>query len=230
MKPIRNFSNLYRETNALNGRTNTSETQTEIGPAAGVASSKDATDGRVKLAYQVIEKHLTNGQRSAEQLNSKLYGTRPTTDGLQELVDQFLRYQAEMLPLWTELLSRLASPELIGAIYPTKVESGAPRRNGSSNAGTNVRIELLSTQPVEVSLDLPPNSDSRQLLVLGLRAVDSDKPVLTDITLSPDKVDDGCRKLRVFVPANQPAGSYSGVIVDRDTGKLRGTLTVRVGK
>jgi hypothetical protein len=47
----------------------------------------------------VIEKHLTNGQRSAEQLNSKPYGTRPTNDGLQELVDQFLRYQAEMIPL-----------------------------------------------------------------------------------------------------------------------------------
>jgi hypothetical protein len=65
--------------------------------------------------------------------------------------------------------------------------------------------------------------------VLGLHAVDSDKPGLTDITFSPAKVD-GRRKLRVFVPVNQPAGSYSGVIVDRETGELRGTLTVRVSK
>jgi hypothetical protein len=229
MEPSRNFSNLDRETNAHIGSANAGETQTASGPAADVASSKDATDGRVELAYRVIEKHLTNGQRSAEQLNSKPYGTRPTSDGLQELVDQFLRYQAEMIPLWTELLGRLASPELMGAIYPAKVDSTTPRRNVSSNGGTNVCLELLSTQPVEVSLDLPPNSDGRQLRVLGLHAVDSDKPGLTDITFSPAKVD-GHRKLRVFVPANQPAGSYSGVIVDRDTGELRGTLTVRVSK
>jgi hypothetical protein len=134
-----------------------------------------------------------------------------------------------MLPLWTELLSRLASPELIGAIYPAKAESTALRRNVSNNGGTNVSVELLSTQPIEVSLDLPPNSDGRRLHVLGLHSVDSDKPALTDIAFSPD-ISDGRRKLRVFVSASQPAGSYSGVIVDRETSKVCGTLTVRISK
>jgi hypothetical protein len=118
---------------------------------------------------------------------------------------------------------------LIGAIYPAKAESTAPRRNVSNDGGTNVSIELLSTQPIEVSLDLPPNSDGRRLHVLGLHAVDSDKPALTDIAFSPD-MSDGRRKLRVFVSASQPAGSYSGVIVDRETGEVCGTLTVRVIK
>jgi hypothetical protein len=90
-------------------------------------------------------------------------------------------------------------------------------------------MEVLSTQPIEVSLDLPPNSDGRRLLVLRLDAVDSDKPALADIAFSPDTTE-GKRKLRVFVPAGQPVGTYSGVIVDRDTGELRGTVTVRVSK
>jgi hypothetical protein len=50
---------------------------------------------------------------------------------------------------------------------------------------------------------------------------------LKDISLVPDEVA-GRVKLRLRIPESQPSGTYSGVIVNRENGEARGTLSVRI--
>jgi hypothetical protein len=138
-----------------------------------------------------------------------------------------LRFQSEMLPLWIETLATLVK------VDPSRNGSATTRERGAGSNGSPksetmaVSIEVVSLRPVQVSVELRPNVEVRSLVALGLNAVDPGKPVLTDISLMPDEIP-GRLKLRLRIPENQPPGTYSGVIVDRDSGETRGTLSIRI--
>jgi hypothetical protein len=67
------------------------------------------------------------------------------------------------------------------------------------------------------------------LITLGLRAVDEHKPPLNDIVFMPDGTGGGV-KLKISIPDNHPPDTYSGVIVNRSTGEMQGTLSVRIAQ
>jgi hypothetical protein len=181
----------------------------------------------VELAYTVIEKYIAEGRRTAEGLSNQPYATRAPNDNLQVLVERMLRFQAEMLPLWIETLAKLVKVDPARNGYaPTP--DGGPRSNGAQKAETMaVVIEVVSLRPVQVSAEIRPNSELQSLVALGLSAVDAGKPILKDISLVPDEVA-GRIKLRLRIPESQPPGTYSGVIVNRDSGETRGTLSIRI--
>ena len=221
--PVRNFSKLYRS-NSVN----------ESGPAKAAQpdAQRDAADitppaEGVELAYSVIDKHIAEGRRAAEGFSNQAYTTRVPSDNLQVLVERMLRFQSEMIPLWIETLATLVK------VDPSR-NGHAPgpdarlQSNGVPNGETMaVSIEVLSLRPVQVSVELRPNSESQSLVALGLSSVDQRKPMLKDISLGPDEVV-GRVKLRLRIPESQPPGTYSGVIVNRETGETRGTLSVRI--
>jgi len=175
----------------------------------------------------VIEKYITEGRRTAEGFSNQPY-TNPAANGnLQNILERMLRFQAEILPLWIETLATLVK------IDPSRTGYGAapdawPRRNGGRNTETMAAsIEVVSLRPVQVSVELRPNSEAQSLVALALNAVDSRKPALTDISFVSDEVQAPI-KLRIRIPESQPAGTYSGVIVNRDSGETRGTLSIRI--
>src|SRR5258708_10253581 len=221
--PVRNCSKLY-SSNSVNGS----------GPAKSVQpdAPRDAAGGTppaqgVELAYSVIEKHIAEGRRAAEGFSNQAYTTRVPSDNLQVLVERLLRFQSEMIPLWIETLATLVKidPSRNGHAPGTDAR---PQSNGGPNSETMaVSIEVISLRPVQVSVELRPNSESQSLVALGLTSVDQGKPVLKDISLGPDEVV-GRVKLRLRIPESQPPGTYSGVIVNRETGETRGTLSVRI--
>jgi hypothetical protein len=221
--PVRNFSKLYRS-NSVN----------ESGPAkaAQPGAQRDAADitppaEGVELAYSVIDKHIAEGRRAAEGFSNQAYTTRVPSDNLQVLVERMLRFQSEMIPLWIETLATLVKvdPSRNGHAPGTDAR---PQSNGGPNGETMaVSIEVVSLRPVQVSVELRPNSESQSLVALGLSSVDQRKPMLKDVSLGPDEVV-GRVKLRLRIPESQPPGTYSGVIVNRETGETRGTLSVRI--
>ena len=221
--PVRNFSKLYRS-NSVN----------ESGPAktAQPDAPRDAADitppaEGVELAYSVIDKHIAEGRRAAEGFSNQAYTTRVPSDNLQVLVERMLRFQSEMIPLWIETLATLVKvdPSRNGHAPGT---AARPQSNGGPNGETMaVSIEVVSLRPVQVSVELRPNSESQSLVALGLSSVDQRMPMLKDISLGPDEVA-GRVKLRLRIPESQPPGTYSGVIVNRETGETRGTLSVRI--
>ncbi len=207
--PVRNFSKLYRS-NSVN----------ESGPAK--AAQRDAADitppaEGVELAYSVIDKHIAEGRRAAEGFSNQAYTTRVPSDNLQVLVERMLRFQSEMIPLWIETLATLVKvdPSRNGHAPGTDAH---PQSNGGPNG---------ETMAVSISVELRPNSESQSLVALGLSSVDQRKPMLKDVSLGPDEVV-GRVKLRLRIPESQPPGTYSGVIVNRETGETRGTLSIRI--
>ncbi len=222
--PVRDFSKLYRRPDLAKGAD-------AVKPPSSDASRAGAARGPlaegVELAYSVIEKYIAEGRRTAEELNSQPYNTRATNDNLQELLERVLRFQAEALPLWIETLATLTKVNPSRNGYTASPDVW-PRPGSTPNPeATPVSIEVLSMRPVQVSIELRPNSDAQSLVALGLNSVDSKKPSVTDISFVPDNVR-GRVKLRIRIPDNQPPGTYNGVIVNRDSSEPRGTLSIRI--
>ena len=223
--PIRNFSKLYHGPNSTNGRVDRVKPASNDVPRKGKAGGPLAEG--VELAYSVIEKYIAEGRRTAEGFSSEPYAPRLANGNVQEILERVLRFQAEMVPLWIETLATLVRVDA-----SRNGNAGAPGAWPHPNGGHNpetipVSIEVVSRRPVQVSVDLRPNSEAKSLVALGLHSVDSRKPSLTDIRFVHDEAA-GRIGLRIGVPEGQPPGTYSGVIVNRDSGETRGTLSIRI--
>lgn len=218
--PVRSFTETYVSRPATRLRETTGANSAQSENAAQVQGQG------IDLAYEVIDKHINDGRRTAAMLNGQPYNTRAATDRLQEAIERTLRYSSELLPLWLEALTtavRIEPPRMPPVPSPKASTEDGQARNEHSTA---IGVEMLSRQPVSVSVDLRENSERMPLATLGLRAVDRSKPELSDIRIEPDAA--GGIKLRISIPHSFPSGTYSGVIVNSDTGESRGTLTVRV--
>jgi hypothetical protein len=221
--PVRDFSKLYHPLESANGRANHDEPSSLEQPRR--AKGGPLAEG-VELAYSVIDKYIAEGRRTAEGFSNRPYTTRPAPDNVQDMLERVLRLQAEIVPLWIETLSTLVKVAPSRNGYPAAPDGSHP--NGAKIPETMaMSIEVVSRRPIQVSVDLRPNSEAKSLVALGLNAVDPKKPTLTDISFVPDEISGGV-KLRLEVPESQPTGAYSGVIVDRESGETRGTLSIRI--
>lgn len=217
--PIRSFTERY-----MPG----SDTRLQEEIVANSAARGNAAGEGVGLAYRIIDKHINDGRQSAETLNGQPYNTRTAADRLQEVIERTLRSWSELLPLWLEAVTMAVTiePPRMPSTSPPVMQNGENRDAGGGDGSSAIAIEMIATRPVTVSIDLRENSDQMPLAALGLRAVDRSKPELSEIGIEPDVA--GGIKVRICVPQSHPAGTYSGVIVNRETGESRGTLTVRV--
>jgi hypothetical protein len=118
---------------------------------------------------------------------------------------------------WPGAAPAAASPPV--ATAPIDARGGEP---------TAVVVEVESSRPTEISLDLRPRSLGLALRIHDLRAPEADKPRLEHVTIAADAEQERV-KVSVRVPEGQPAGVYSGIILDERTSLPRGTLTVRIG-
>ena len=153
--PIRDFSKLYRRLDSVNGTHPANLVPSEAPSKAGGGPLAEG----VELAYSLIEKYIAEGRRTAEDFNSQPYSTHATNDNLQDILERMLRFQAEILPLWIETLATLVrvAPSRNGH---ASAPDAWPRPNGGQNAETMaVFIEVVSVRPVQVSVELRPNSD-----------------------------------------------------------------------
>jgi len=87
-------------------------------------------------------------------------------------------------------------------------------------------IEVKSSRRAQVTADIWPTAGRFVPLVLPLHSDDGDVPPLTNIHLVTDERTRPV--LVVEIPDKQPAGVYSGVVVDADTRQPGGVVTVRV--
>src|SRR5258708_26483896 len=214
-RPMRDFSKLYKRSDSVN---ETHSAKPVSSGAARKAGGGPLAEG-VELAYSVIEKYIAEGRQTAEGFSSQPSSTQVTNDNLQDVVERMLQLQAAMLPLWMETLATLVKADPARNGHASRPDAWPS--NGNNSAETMaVSIEVVSLRPVQVSVELRPNSEVQSLVSLGLNAIDSSKPVLTDVSFVPDDVP-GRMKLRLRIPESHPPGTYSGVIVNRDSGEAR---------
>jgi hypothetical protein len=225
-----------------------------IGPAS--VDSANATDPvseearhGVESAYRVIDEHLQEGRRAAQ---ARIDDTRVTasgatnmmaavdpagikiaTESLQEMITQGVRFYSSLAPLWASFVNSVATSA--GALTPSYATAPAAAplapapipRSARTTGAAPISIEIASARMARVTIDLAPHATAANLATSGLHAIEPGQPPLKDVAFT---IDAPANRpiVRIRVPENQPAGVYNGVIVDKDSGDARGTLTVRI--
>lgn len=181
----------------------------------------------VELAYRVVDDYLQQGQRAAERIAGRSYGPDAWVTDAQDVSARFARYASDAMGLWMDALDgvrdgRVPTPPPVpptnGAVPP----SPAPAAGGSW-----LVIEVQATQSAAVTLDLRAGVAAGAVIVHALRDVEVEKPPLRDVVVEPG-VADGPVRVCVRVPAGQPAGTYHGLIVDEESNRPVGSVSVRL--
>lgn len=228
--PIRNWSTLYRRSDSWARR--------EHPASADKKTTPDGADGDsrygVELGYRVIEEHIREGRAAAEEIKHRDYASKAGVEDISSLLQRALRYSTDIVPIWLELLNSVAASERLRSslksirpIVESALGKGATG-NGAGQAASSVSIEIASSRPTRVDVDLGPGTEKLPLMTYGLVARDPCKSPLRDVEFVRDNRRER-RCVRVSIPADQAAGTYSGTIVDSETGEVRGSLTVRIG-
>lgn len=233
--PFRQWAMMYRTQDSWNRRdpataeTNGAEPN---GAEANGESWQDVVSEGVAVGYRVIEEQISQGKRVAEQISQASYGPAAMTGDVREATERLVRYSADLVALWMEFVNAsLANGDLLRTLSAAWPQPGAGAAPGTPAAGapTAFDIEIASTRPVRVSVDLKPGAAGRCLATHGLRALESEKPPLTEIAFATERAG-GPAVLRLRVPEGQPAGLYTGVVIDQQSGEPLGTLTARLAE
>lgn len=236
-EPLRDWSTL------LTGSTRTEDGPATAGPTptSPDGSLSDVVSRSVDLGYRVIDEYVRQGQKAAQRLSDRSYGPDAMAGDAQELATRMAQYASDFTAVWFEFLQlaaggvsrRSAPPSNPVAAAPPPTARDAPADIASKPAAadstepTRVKVAVTSPYPTEVSLDLKPHTTGRRLVLQSLRAVDPDKPRLSDVAIE-DVGPDESLTLRIRVPAGQPAGVYNGLIVDEQTSRPVGTVSLRI--
>jgi len=194
-------------------------------PAPGPSGDwSDVVSRGVELGYRVLEEQLQQGQRVAEQIATQSYGPSAMASATQEIGERLLRSSTDALALWFELLTTVFGRG--EAFRPFAPDA----RRAASTTGlpkSRISVEVASVRPARVTMDLEPGSAGRRLIVNELRAMNAGTPPLVDVAFDADPSAE-IVGVRVRVPDYLPPGIYTGVVLDRETGEPRGTISVRI--
>jgi hypothetical protein len=231
-EPVRRWSTLYRapEAQKPHGLPPGAEAPGAEPEREEKADSwSDVVAEGVAVGYRVIEEQIRQGQRVAEQFSEASYGPAAMSGDLREASERMVRYSADLVALWLDFVnSTVANGDLLRGLSGVLQPGGpTPRTAAEPAATTNFAVEISSTRAVRVSLELKPGSAARALAAHALRALEEDKPALADVACEGSR-DGGLVTVRLRVPDGQPAGLYTGVIADRQTGEPVGTLSARL--
>lgn len=246
--PQRTASHLFRS--ATVAASPASETPNET-PGNIRPRASEAIDGAVETAYRVCEQYMQLGRQAA---NRRAPG-EPTTSGetmrndpwnvgypmnpammaMQMWQDMARMWMGYMVPFMPGAVPSRQSPWDLGGPTPrmgplpdmapaAAVRTAAPERL--------LAVEISAARPVtvQVSVELQPGT----LLHLGRAGLHGHLTATAHSihgqshALPPCRVDvhDGQTRIQVAIPAEQPAGTYVGAIIDREHGQARGTVTI----
>lgn len=221
--PIRNWSTLFG------------------GPDGGAPADGGAVSRAVELGYRVIDEYIRQGQKAASRMRSGQFDAQTMQSDMEELAMRMAQYASDFTSVWGELINRgMGDAEQPGAPEPGRApqpttQAAPPQRPRSAPSPaptatpgrTQVRLQVASVRPAEVSIDLQPGAGDRPLTAHALRAADGDSGRITDVSF--EAADDGSPPtLRVHISDDQPAGRYHGLLVDPVTNLPAGTVSVLV--
>ena len=194
------------------------------GERAAAGPLEDAVSRSVELGYRVVDDYLREGQRVAERLGGRGLGADQLVGDMQQLTARMARYTSDVFEVWFQFLELAMG----GRVRPRENGVAAARAvQPEAPAASRIRIAVDASQPTEVVLDLRPDAAGRRLLVHALRPADgSEGARLGDVSVEPDA---GGAVVRIRVPPRHPAGVYNGLVIDEETSRPAGTLSVRVG-
>ncbi|PPQ26603.1 hypothetical protein [Rhodopila globiformis] len=222
-EPRRDFMS-YIRTHGLGGE------KTAAAPEQDDGAPIEATVAHgVKLGYSVIDEQIRQGEKLAARLRqvSGKPGAMPPAE-LSTLIERALNIYKDMGALAVAAMETLVrSPLLQPGV--TRAWQASPDAAAATTTGgaTNFRFELAANRRTQVRLDIRPQGATFMPLVHSLHAATPSAPPLTAVRFHLDPAT-ASPVLHLDVPDGQPAGVYSGVVVDSATNEPCGTLSVRI--
>jgi hypothetical protein len=179
----------------------------------------------VDLGYRVIDEYLRQGQRAARALGDRSPDIAGGLGALPDFYARFSRYASDFAGLWLEMLggAGVQPPFATSPVQEPEPES-APAAAAELPA---LGVEVRSESATSIELELRPAARFRALAVHDLRSREIGAPRLR--ARCETEADTGRVRIVVEVPRDQPAGAYSGLLLDADASVPVGTLSVRVG-
>jgi hypothetical protein len=171
----------------------------------------------VGLGYDVIDTYIRQGRFAAEQARAGIDASGVTAD-VAGLAQRAVTLSIDLAKSWLDLVTAISVQCKASHVTPlTPVEpTTAP-----------LDYEIICSRPTQVEFQFHPGAERIVPAIPSLQARDSTIPPLMGafFTLSRD----GKRPaLNIPVPEGQPAGTYSGLIVDATTNRPGGTVVVRI--
>jgi hypothetical protein len=222
--PIRNLSTLYRRSDSWN--LHDPSAPPSIACAASDGSLNDVVSQAVQLGYRVIEDQIRQGQRVAEQLNTRTYDSSAMKGDLRDVAERAWRYYTDLGALWVDFLATMAgNNELMRGLYAAWKPAPCDTPSAASTCeAISATVGAPGDRRAQVTSELRPHSERMTLVCRALSASDPAKPALTDIRF--EIATSGPPRVHIQVAKGQPAGEYAGPIFDAATGEQRGNLRV----
>ena len=173
---------------------------------------EDVISQAVLLGYQVIEKQILQGRSAAERIRAGVYSSGDAEQDINSLIGRVVSLAKEMGVAWFDLLS-------------TTMPMRDPKRY-PVGSGYNITVKSRSQRSVQVDCKLTPPSPRFVPCIRGLHAADAKLPALTDVRFMLGS--EGGLAVVIDLPDGQPAGTYTGAIVDMETNLPGGTLSVLI--
>jgi hypothetical protein len=189
------------------------------------------SDG-VRLGYQVIDTYLKQGQTIARQFVGTPYGAdsgnghseQPDLRSLQ-LLTELMANWSDLVGVYTEALSSAAG-SIRPPVRPPENPSGAAVPRTSAPSTVQLAYELTSRRPALVDVEFFPGRDTLDLAAHALRCLDSSA---AEIAVVFEKQPDRQRTIvSINVSDDQPAGLYTGTLMDSRDGSAVGTVSLRI--
>jgi hypothetical protein len=222
--PKRSFAGIYHHNERLRRETAHHKSKPAQDETMSKMTASQPGDG-VRIAYKIIEKYLNDGKRAAQAINTQLYGESFKIAPVQDLIDKLLRFQAEMIPIWLDVLGSFARTDVRRSRLADAVGAVAGANGVPGSAG--VAIEVSSSKPAEVRLNLVDSARRLALVSAGLHSVEAKDYPTIGVRFAPESPKRSAR-LSITVPPGQPSGMYCGVLVDRDSHEVQGSVSVHV--
>jgi hypothetical protein len=236
-RPIRSFGGLF---GAPDSHDRASPHLAAEGQNGSSTPSSESVGRGVNAGYRVIEEYIRQGQEVARSLwPGARVGSTPGAEPLN-MTERMIRSASDFAGLFSEFLQTFSLPGTLpppgsrpipgfGIADKEKADppAQAPPAAAKDHSPTLVSVDVESKRRTEVTLELKPLSWTANLDVHDLRSARINAQRLRGIKAIclPDE-----RRIvfRVRIPDRQPAGTYSGLVVDRSTNLPRGTLSVRI--
>ena len=222
---------------------------------AGPVGANTVAQG-VDAGYRVIEDYIRQGQAFARSAVSPRSSAASASDP-QRLTERMVQYASDLAAVWLEYTRITMGQPPAAAPSTTSAPTGrapdvggfdigsvpararAPASGPNGRVGTEgadhaprpetprISIDIRSKLRAEISVELRPGSARLPLEAHDLRHRDPGIERISAVVLEVAPEDNRV-SIRLAIDGGQPAGTYTGVIVDAESNLPQGSLSVRL--
>lgn len=224
-EPIRSWSTLFGDDSAV--------ARAQAAYSSGARTASESVQRGVELGYRVMDEYLRQGAAAADSFTGRGRQQSQAPNDFSFMAERMMRSAQDFSSLWFDMMGTLMSN------MPSQgVENGrsappprsAPQGNGQrpspqQNPGRfRILVRVDSARPTEVTLAM--DAEPGAILLEPLRAAAGELEL--EARLSLPAGDGLVAQLAVQVPADFPADRYTGAVLDEQTGRPVGRITVAV--